>query len=287
MKKIIQSYVIAIITCLSFSCVSPEEDHSEEASAIHEADTADENLGDKIDMPSEASFKLNLIIANNIAAPVKLLSDMNNVGLDSYKDGITNPTDNLSKYVTANEKALSFGVYGADLSYIGLYNRNEEMADYLIAIRNLSEEIGLIALFNPESMEEFDRIKSNSDSVKFYIFDKYDQADDFLRSNERLLTATLIVTGGLIESLHLVSSQIESGDATKKAYIIFLEQKTTLKNLLDLYESLEADGQEVPVKEDIEMLYMKFEEVDSYEIFSKENIKPLHEAIDLVRNKMV
>jgi hypothetical protein len=46
-----------------------------------------------------------------------------------------------------------------------------------------------------------------------------------LRSNDRLTTAAMVLTGGLVESLHLVSAQIESGDVSKEAYKIFLGQE--------------------------------------------------------------
>ena len=238
-------------------------------------------------MPSESSFRFDLIIANNIAAPIKLLTDMNSAGLDNYQEGVTNPTDRAEKYVTMEQKSLAFGVYGADLSYNSIYKRNEEMADYLIAIHKLSEDLGLTSQFDQNAIETFDRIKTNPDSVRMFIFDKYDQADEYLRNNDRLITATLILTGGLIESLHLVSHQIEAGDASREAYTIFLDQKNTLRNLLDLFVSLEADGHKIAIKDDIEMLQKKFSEMGSVEKFSKENISNLHVAVDEVRNKLV
>lgn len=271
---------LLLFSILLWSCASPSE-------APEETSETTESVDDSYEMPSESSFKFDLIIANNIAAPVKLLTDINKTGLNNYQEDVTNPVENAKSYATSEEKAIGFGIYGADLSYKSLYQRNAEMADYLITIRKLSEELGLNSLFDQASLEKFDRIKSDPDSVKFFIFDKYDEADSYLRSNDRLTTAALIITGGLIESLHLVSSQMESGDATKEAYTIFLEQKTTMKNLLGLYESLEAEGNPISIKEDIQSLYNLFNDVNSIEKFSKENIKKLHVAVDEVRNKLV
>ena len=282
-----QTIATLFFAALIYACAEPAaENQTTEAEADVQTEAV-ETTDDSYEMPSESSFKLDLIIANNIAAPVKLLTDMNKAGLDHYREDVTNPTDKLSSYATANDKAIAFGVYGADLSYKSLYNRNQEMADYLIAIRKLSEDLGLTHLFDQESMEQFESIKDNPDSVKMFIFERYDNADEYLRSNDRMLTATMIITGGLIESLHLVSAQIESGDANKEAYTIFLEQRHTLKNLLDLYESLEKDGQEISVKGDVQKLYDKFVEVDSFEKFSKENIKALQKVILEVRNSLV
>lgn len=280
MNKPYRTVLISLVF-FAFACSDPAGTGTENSDENSKTESA-ENV-----MPSESAFQFDLIIANNIAAPVKLLTDINEAGLNHYQEDITNPTKRVESYSSSEEKALGFGVYGADLSYNSLYQRNEEMAEYLIAIRKLSEDLGLTSLFDESSIEMFDRIKTNPDSVKLYIFDKYDQADEYLRSNDRLVTATLVLTGGLVESLHLVSHQIESGDVSKDAYMIFLEQKNTLKNLLELLNSLESEGQVVKIKSDIEMLYNKFKEVDSFDQFSKESIHELHIVVDEVRNKLV
>jgi len=283
MKKVKIALFLSALAVMTFACDEAVE-NDQTTEPIEEQVSEEVTL---TEMPNESSFQLDLIIANNIAAPVKLLTDMNEAGLNHYREEVTNPVDRLDNYQTAEQKALSFGVYGADLSYISLYGRHDEIADYLIVIRKLTESLGLSSLFDQASFEDFERIKSNPDSVKMFIFDKYDSADEYLRSNDRLVTASMILTGGLIESLHLVSSQIETGDTNKEAYRIFLSQKNTLKSLLELYDNLEAEGHTMNYKEDVQLLYDKFEELDSFDRFSKENIKSLHEAIDVVRNKLV
>ena len=285
MNKIYQAFSLFVSAALIVACSGPAEQKSEES--VNAETETESTADDSYEAPSEASFKFDLIIANNVAAPVKLLTDMNDAGLENYREEITNPTDKLANYSTANEKALAFGVYGADLSYNSLHDQYEKMADYLFVIRKLSEDLGLTYLFDQETIEHFEHIKTNPDSVKFFIFDKYDSADEYLRSNERLMTATMILTGGLIESLHLVSSQIETGEISKEAYMIFLGQKNSLKSVLDLYETMESEGQEIAIKDDVKLLYDKFVEVDSFEMFSKDNIAGLHETITEVRNRMV
>ena len=283
MNKRTYLLVLLIPSFLIWSCAGSGE--SKEGS--EEAGDSTESADNTYEMPSETEFKFDLIIANNIAAPVKLLADINKTGLNNYQEDVANPAENIEKYATSEQKALNFGIYGADLSYMSIHQRNSEMADYLINIRKLSDDLGLTSLFDQASLEKFDRIKEDPDSVKFFIFDKYDEADEYLRSNDRMTTAALILTGGLVESLHLVSIQIENGDATRDAYMIFLEQKNTLKNLLGLMESLEAEGNKISVKADVQMLYNKFIEVDSMAKFSKESIKQLHEAVDQVRDRMI
>ncbi|HAW52075.1 MAG TPA: hypothetical protein DCX54_07090 [Flavobacteriales bacterium] len=283
MKKIKRALFVSALLTFALSC----------GEAVEQEQTSDENAGEmteenvEVDMQNESEFQLSLIIANNIAAPVKLLTDMNQAGVDLYRDGVANPVESLENYQTADQKAIAFGVYGADLSYISLYERHDEMADYLIAIRKLAEDLGLSSLFDQSSFEDFERIKTDPDSVKMFIFSKYDSADEYLRANDRLVTACLVLTGGLIESLHLVSAQIEAGEANKESYKIFLGQKNTLKSLVELFNNLENEGHAMNLKDDVQMLLDTFEKLDSYDKFSKENVHSLHEAIDAVRDKLV
>jgi hypothetical protein len=60
-----------------------------------------------------------------------------------------------------------------------------------------------------------------------------------------------------------------------------------LKGLVDLFDSLEKQGKKVAIRKDIDNLYQKFVKFDSFEKFSKENIRELHVAIDEVRNKLL
>jgi hypothetical protein len=198
-----------------------------------------------------------------------------------------NTTDNLSKYATSDEKALAFGIYGADLSYLSLHGQHQLMADYLICIRKLSEDLGLGQLFNEESISSFERIQDNPDSMRMFIFARYDQADDFLRKNDRTAIAARILTGGMIEGLYLASSQIEGDKPTEQAYNVFLNQRNGLKNIIHLYETMEKEGQKMSLKDDLKALYEKFQAIDSYENFSKENIDMVHSSIDEIRNGII
>ena len=282
MKRHFLTYLTIIIASI-VACGNPQDTQTESSEEeIHEETAVVEKA-----TLSESSFHLDMIIANNIAAPVKLMTEMSNAGLKHYTEGATNSTENLDNYATSEQKAMAFGVYGADMSYNSMYEKNQEMANGLITIRKLADGLGLMHLFDQASFERFENIKGNADSVKFFLFEKYDDADDYLKENEQIKLSALILTGGLIESLHLISAQMETADINEDAYNIFLSQKHTLKSLLDLYTSLEKEGHTMELKADIETLYGKFQEFDSMDKFPTDKSRPLHEAIEEVRSKLV
>ncbi len=69
------------------------------------------------------------------AEVIKMLTDLE-VG---YIIGISNPVENTKKYFSSTTRAINLGVYGADLSYATLYNMQQEVINYLDAIRSLCQ----------------------------------------------------------------------------------------------------------------------------------------------------
>ncbi len=61
----------------------------------------------------------------------------------------------------ATSRSVNMGVFGADLSYCTLYNINQEVIDYLNAIRTLANELNMSKIYD-ETL--YDRIKANVDN---------------------------------------------------------------------------------------------------------------------------
>ena len=58
-------------------------------------------------------------------------------------------------------RAINLGVYGADLSYATLYNIQQEVINYLDAIRSLANELNMSKIYN-EAL--YDQNKANFDN---------------------------------------------------------------------------------------------------------------------------
>ena len=67
-----------------------------------------------------------------------------------YIIGISNPVENTKKYFSSTTRAINLGVYGADLSYATLYNMQQEVINYLNAIRSLSNELNMSKIYNED-----------------------------------------------------------------------------------------------------------------------------------------
>ena len=75
----------------------------------------------------EGQIKDNVYPLPSSAQVIKMLADLD-VG---YQIGITNPAENAKKYLRSNTRAINIGVFGADLSYVTLYNIPQEVINFL------------------------------------------------------------------------------------------------------------------------------------------------------------
>ena len=82
----------------------------------------------------EKKIEENVYPLPTSAEVIKKLTDMD-LG---YILGATNPPDNARNYVESYNRSVNLGVYGADLSYSTLYNMQQDVIDYLAAIRTLA-----------------------------------------------------------------------------------------------------------------------------------------------------
>lgn len=70
-----------------------------------------------------------------LPSPVETAYLIQNSGV-SYNMDLSNPTANVDNYSTTMQKALNFGVYGADLSYASLFNQTQTTIQYMATEKN-------------------------------------------------------------------------------------------------------------------------------------------------------
>ena len=101
----------------------------------------------------EGEIESNVYPLPTSAEVIKMLTDLE-VG---YIFGISNPVENTKKYFSSTARAINLGVFGADLSYATLYNIQQEVINYLDAIRSLANELNMSKIYD-ETL--YDKIKA-------------------------------------------------------------------------------------------------------------------------------
>src|SRR5674476_1309571 len=147
MKKIIAGIILPILICFTglTSCKDRAVVKQQKKVEMEQVKTIENQIETNVyPLPSSASV-------------IKMLTELQ-VG---YIIGISNPVENSKKYFSSSTRAINLGVYGADLSYATLYNMQQEVINYLDAIRSLSNELNMSKIYNEDL---YTKIKQNFDN---------------------------------------------------------------------------------------------------------------------------
>jgi hypothetical protein len=160
-----------------------------------------------------------------------------------YNDDILNPVENYPKYTTSEKKALNLGIYGTDLGYLNIYDKPRIGIEYLMIIERLSEELEITKVIDAKTISEIENNMGNTDYILNVIAKTYKNFDKYLSDNNREVIGLLILTGGWIESLYILSKTWqETRETDIKKHIA--RQKYPLEKLIKLlapyYESSEG-----------------------------------------------
>ncbi len=158
-----------------------------------------------------------------------------------YILGISNSAANVDRYFTEKKKALNLGVYGADLSYAGTYEMNQEIMKYLQVCKRLIDELNISTSFNQGFVQRVERNLENKDSLINIVSESFYDTYVFLTDNQRDDLALLVMTGSWIEGIYL-TSQISIGARDNSEITdIILRQSDPLERLLALLDEHEDD----------------------------------------------
>jgi len=161
-----------------------------------------------------------------------------------FNKSLLNPADNVSNYTTNFQQAINIGIYGTDLGYLNVYDQVPDVISYFTVIKKLSQELGIHNALQINIIDKIERNIDNQDSLLYYLTGTYREFDSYLKRNNRKEIGVLIIAGGWIESLYILSHcAVES----KKRILInrLGEQKHPLDNLIEIlspyyYKSEEA-----------------------------------------------
>lgn len=150
-----------------------------------------------------------------------------------FDESIASSLDNYQHFSTAFKKALNLGIYGTDLSYLNIYDRTPESISYLSVIKNLSDQLGISASFDQTFFSSVEKNINNKDSILVLLSKTYRNTDSYLRQNDRKNMGALILAGGWVESLYILT-KIGKGTNDREIINRIGEQKHPLDNLIEI-----------------------------------------------------
>ncbi len=182
-------------------------------------------------------FKNNLF---SIPSPFHI-SDLIIETSSLYNSDLLNSTENKLNYSTTEKKALNLGIYIADLGYTNVYEQFSHTAGYIKVVRSLSSELQILNTFTEEILYKLEENQQNKDSLNRIFSEAYREVDTYLSDNDRGEVAVLIMTGGWVESLYIMT-QISKEQKNKMLLSRIGEQKYSLNNILKLLSHYNTDN---------------------------------------------
>lgn len=215
------------------------------------------------------------------AEVIKMLSELE-VG---YILGITNPVENSRKYLTSASKSANMGVYGADLSYATLYNIQQEVINFLDAIRSLANDLNMSKIYD-ESL--YDRIKLNFDNrneLVDILTEAFNNTYAYLSENDQQTLALLVVGGAWVEGMYLTTHVSEAAYQVAGISKVLIEQKESFDLFMDLTRPYLEDPN---IKEFINKLEPIKKVYDGLTTsLTNQNIIDITNAIEKVRGQII
>ncbi len=260
-KNMFKWNVIALVgVVIGFSSCGEEVIPEKEEIAI------DVNVEDTVllDMP-----ELDPDMAYSVPTPNELFAVIKETGV-LYDGTILNSPENIEKYSSKKIQALNFGVYFTDLAFASSFAENASILSYFGTIKVLSDDLGISNALDAAIYEKVEANLENddADSLLFLSNDTYFQAYSYLEENERGSTLALIVLGGWIESLYIMTNLGEYEEGSNLVARIG-EQKLTVGNLMGFMMKYQDDSNVAEVMEelaDIEELFWSFEEEEGDDV---------------------
>jgi hypothetical protein len=274
MKKTI---ITMIAPLLVFSFIGLTSCNSGSSNKSKGKETVDQQ---KVDTIKKAIIK-NVYPLPTSAQVIKMLTDME-VG---YQIGSTNPAANVKKYYSSKAKAAAVGVYGADLSYVTLYNIMQEVTSYMDVLKSLANDLNLSQIYKPALYDSIKANFDNKDKLVAILTSAFNETYSYMNDNDQQALALLVVGGGWVEGMYLTCLVNEAAYQDARFSKVLLDQKKSFELYLDLTRPYSDDPNIKEMLKNMEPIQKVYQGLGTS--LTLNNIKDISKAINTVREKLV
>lgn len=225
------------------------------------------------DEPTEEDLLIEGIM-QSIPSPLEMAILIKESGAE-FSEKYINDTKKVSSYATGPEQAFNMGIYGADLGYANLYEKNVVSADYLKVVVDLADELKIGQFFDFGALAKLAQNKDNTEELINMSQSSFSDINNYLREKKRGDISAGILVGGWIESLYL-SSQVAHGDgASHKALLERIgEQKLILEDMILITQKYSFKPEFAEAIKGLEDLKLAYENVTLEYVDSGEDAEP-------------
>lgn len=201
-------------------------------------------------------------ILQQIPSPLEISLMLKESG-NKYNHEFLNSADNLAKYNTNYKKALNLGVYGTDLGYTNIYEKNTEGIKYLSTIKSLADDLNIGQYFDIQTIGRLAANSKNLDSLLMLTTKNFNTINSYLQSQGRSNLSILLLTGGWIEAMNITCEVATKGVDHPELRETIGEQKIILEQILLLFSFFkDSDENMASLLNDLKELEEAFKNVE-------------------------
>ncbi len=211
-------------------------------------------------------------IVQSVSSPIEMAALIMEIGTPFSLDYLAT-TDFVDRYNTSFQMAYSLGVFGADLGYLNIYNKNTQIVDYLTAINKLADGIRVGQFFDFATLKRLATSRESIDSLMYISVSSFNNIDSYLRENNRGHLSALMITGVWIESMYL-ATQVSNQTPNPALSERIGEQKLNLNNLFLILKPYKGQQQIADLLAQMNEIKEVFDQVDIiYEMGKPETVE--------------
>lgn len=235
----------------------------------------------------ETKFKFDFAIAN-IPSPVSSINELSGWGVDYNNTLLIDPKKQTA--TTEFAKSLLLGMENIDMSYAMINSKGEDVLKYMKTVVKMSDELGLKGAIDQMVGKRAEQNISNKDSLLSILSEIFVKSDSYLRTNERVYTASTVFAGTWIEGLYLtckVAESVTDAAVKEKAYKHVWEQRFYLKNLTDLLVDYKDKKECSSLNDELKKIHTEIDAIKDSKEMNDNNFKSISGKIYALRNSFI
>lgn len=252
-QRFLPAVLLVPAAALVFSFQSCSNDDSDKTPVDSMADSTAQHANDTVPkelpagVPSPSEMFAFIKTANSANADINLL----------------NPADNLDKYNSKKAQSLNLGIYSADLLYCSTFGGKGKVSPYFITCAKIGTKLNVATKMSEADRDRINKNLENADSLVAISSDLYLNAFDDLNNSERGADLSLMLAGGWVESVYLMSNMVKDFDKDKTTVERIADQKLSLGNLIEFMSQYNSNEDVKGVTAQLSDLKKLFDEIQT------------------------
>ena len=197
-------------------------------------------------------------ILQSIPSPLEISLLIQKIAFEYDNTHLSTPSF-VTNYNTSFRQALNLGIYSTDLGYANLYNKNQDVLDFLKSVKKLADDLNIGQFFDYHTIKKIAQTSNNLDSLLQMTQQNFEAINRHLQEQQRENLSILILTGGWVEAVYL-STLVYENTKNEQLREKIAEQKIALDQILlvlDVYRTKPNFGDLINDLKELQKIYAR------------------------------